>query len=138
VVDALSVVERLVAASNAHDVEAMVACFAPDYVNETPTHPTRGFRGREQVRRNWTTILGAVPDLTARVIAAALDGDRVWTEWEMTGTRLDGEPHAMAGVVIFGVAGDQIVSARFFLEPVETVSGDVDAAIDRALNRPGP
>lgn len=137
-VDALGIVERLVAVTNAHDLEALVDCFAPDYVNEAPAHPARGFRGREQVRRNWTTIFDAVPDITTRVIAAAVDGDRVWSEWEMTGTRRDGTPHAMAGVIIFGVAGNQIVSARFYLEPVDTAGGDVDAAIDRLRTRPAP
>src|SRR3954451_3181820 len=119
-VDALGTVERLVAATNAHDLEALVDCFAPDYVNETPAHPARGFRGREQLRRNWTTIFDAVPDVTTRLLAAAVDDDQVWSEWAMTGTRRDGAPHAMAGVIIFGVAGDQIVSARFYLEPVES------------------
>ena len=137
-VNALGVVERLVATTNAHDLDALVECFAPDYVNETPAHPVRGFRGREQVRQNWTTIFNAVPDITTRVVAAAADGDRVWSEWEMTGTRRDGTPHAMAGVIIFDVAGNQIVSARFYLEPVETAGGDVDAAIDRVMSRPAP
>jgi hypothetical protein len=33
----------------------------------------------------------------------------------------------MRGVIVFGVGGDRIASARFFLEPVEETSGDVDA-----------
>jgi ketosteroid isomerase-like protein len=136
-VDALGVVERLVAATIAHDLDAMVACFAPDYVNQTPAQPARGFRGREQVRRNWTAIFAAVPDITARVVAAAVDGDRVWTEWEMAGTRRDGTPHAVAGVIMFGIAAEQIVSARFYLEPVEWASGDAEAAID-LMTRPAP
>jgi hypothetical protein len=37
----------------------------------------------------------------------------------------------MAGVIIFGVEDDRIVSARFYLEPVETTSGDADAAVQR-------
>ena len=136
--DALGVVERLVAATNAHDLDALVACFAPDYVNETPVHPARGFHGREQVRRNWTTIFASVPDITAQVIATAADADRAWTEWEMTGTRRDGMPHAVAGVIIFGIVGNQIVSARFYLEPVDSHSGDVDAAIDRLMTLSAP
>ena len=135
--DPPDIVDRLVQATNDHDLDAIVECFATDYVNETPAHPQRGFHGREQVRRNWTAILGGVPDITARVIAAALDGNRVWTEWEMSGTRRDGAPHAMAGVVIFGVYGDRIASARFYLEPVEASGGDVDVAIDRLIVRPG-
>ena len=130
-VDSQSVIDRLVAATNAHDLDALVDCFAPEYVNETPVHPARGFRGRDQVRRNWGTIFGAVPDIAARIVRRVVDGDRVWTEWEMTGTRRDGAPHLMAGVIIFGVAGEQIVSARFYLEPVDSADGDVNAAVAR-------
>jgi SnoaL-like domain len=45
--DAVAVVRRLQDATNAHDIDAMVACFAPDYRNETPVHPARSFTGRE-------------------------------------------------------------------------------------------
>lgn len=131
--DPMQVVDRLVAATNAHDIDALVECFAPDYVNETPAHPPRGFTGRDQVRRNWTSIFGGVPDVTARVTASAVDGDRAWTEWEMRGTRRDGAPHAMAGVIIFGVRDDRVASARFYLEPVEQAGGDVNAAVAEAL-----
>lgn len=135
-VDTRSVIDRLVTATNAHDLDAVVDCFASDYVNVTPAHPPRGFRGRDQVRRNWSTIFTAVPDLTARLLAATVAGDQVWTEWEMTGTRRDGTPHATVGVIIFGVTGEQIVSARFYLEPVEWTSGDVTTAVRRATGAP--
>lgn len=136
--DTLSVIDRLVAATNAHDIEALVECFDPTYVNETPAHPQRGFGGRDQVRQNWTSIFAGVPDITAEVVASAVVDDIAWTEWTMSGTRRDGVAHAMVGVIIFGVLGDLIVSARFYLEPVEQTSGDVDAAIDRAVNATTP
>ena len=129
----LNVVQRLLAATNDHDIDALVECFAAEYVNETPAHPQRGFGGRAQVARNWTTIFAGVPDITARVKASAVDGSRVWTEWEMTGTTLDGAPHAMAGVIIFDVRDNHIVAARFYLEPVEATSGDVNAAVEKAM-----
>jgi ketosteroid isomerase-like protein len=131
--DPVAAVERLVQAVNAHDLEAMVGCFAEDYVNVTPAHPPRGFGGREQVRRNWTQLFAGVPDLRAEVLGTAVDGDRVWTEWDITGTRRDGAPFAMRGVVIFGVGGGVIASARFYLEPVEQDSGDVDAHTARVV-----
>lgn len=134
--DPLAVIDRLVAATNAHDLDGIVDCFAFDYVNQTPAHPSRGFTGREQVRRNWSAILAGVPDLRARVIATAVVGDRVWTEWEMSGARRDGTRHAMAGVVIFTVEDEHIAAARFYLEPVETESGDVNAAVDRSMAGP--
>jgi ketosteroid isomerase-like protein len=134
----LRVVDRLVAATNAHDIEALVECFSPGYVNQTPAHPRRGFGGRDQVRRNWTSIFAGVPDIRAEVVSSVVDEDDAWTEWAMSGTRLDGAPHAMVGVIIFGVRDDHIVSARFYLEPVEQTSGDVNAAVDHAVRGPTP
>jgi ketosteroid isomerase-like protein len=131
--DRVAVVERLLEAVNAHDLEAMVACFADDYVNETPAHPQRGFTGSQQVRRNWTQIFAAVPDLHARLPRIVVEGDMVWTEWDISGTRRDGAAFLMRGVVIFGIAGDTIASARFYLEPVEESSGDVDVHTRRVV-----
>jgi len=126
-----AVVDALVRATNEHDLDALVACFHDDYVNETPVHPRRGFRGNAQVRRNWTQILGTVPDLRTEASRRAVDGDTVWTEWGMSGTRQDGAAFAMRGVVIFAVRESKIASARFYLEPVEETSGDVNAAVSR-------
>jgi ketosteroid isomerase-like protein len=131
-----AILRRLQDATNAHDIEAIVACFAPDYRNETPVHPARGFIGREQVRRNWTQILTAVPDLSADVVASAVSEDVVWSEWEHRGTRPDGTTHLMRGVIVFAVGDGVITSARFFLEPVDEGDTGVDAAVLRQV-RPG-
>ena len=128
-----AVVERLLEAVNAHDLETMVGCFADDYLNETPAHPQRGFRGRGQVRRNWTQIFAGVPDLHARLPRVVVDGDTVWTEWDISGARGDGAAFLMRGVVIFGVTEAAITSARFYLEPVEETSGDVNAHTHRVV-----
>ena len=132
----ISVVERLRDVTNAHDVEGIVACFAADYSNETPLHPARGFVGSDQVRRNWTQILAAIPDISADIVACAADGDRVWSEWEHRGTRPNGTAHLMRGVIVFGVRGGVIATARFFLEPVDDADSGVDVAIERQV-RPG-
>ena len=63
-----TVIDRLRRAVDAHDLEAIVACFAEGYRNDTPVHPARSFVGRDQVRRNWEQILGNVRDLTATVL----------------------------------------------------------------------
>lgn len=112
-------VRRLVTATNSHDLDGIVDCFAADYVNLTPAHPQRGFTGRGQVRRNWTAIFAAVPDVAATVTDWAREGPSVWTEWTMRGTRRDGTAHAMCGVIVFGLRSDRIASARFYLEPVD-------------------
>jgi len=129
-------VERLRCAVDDHDLDAVVACFADDYRNETPVHPGRGFEGSEQVRTNWSRLFTGIPDLSARVLRTAIDGAVVWSEWEMLGTRPDGDPHLMRGVIVFGVVSERFSWARFYLEPVDPGEGGVDAAIDRIVEPP--
>src|ERR1700675_970200 len=92
-----SIVERLLQATNDHDLDGLVACFAEDYRNETPVHPARNFQGRSRVRRNWEQIFAFVPDLRAEIVRIAVDNNSVWTEWEMRGKRRDGTAHFMRG-----------------------------------------
>jgi ketosteroid isomerase-like protein len=133
-----AMVQRLERATNEHDLERLVACFTADYRNETPAHPERGFSGREQVRKNWTQIFAAIPDVTSEVLRYVVDGDVVWTEWEHRGTRRDGSPHIMRGVVIFGVVDGLAAWARFYLEPVQQAAGTVDDAVNRQVTPGGP
>lgn len=127
--DPAGFVEDLVAAVNSHDLDALVDCFADGYLNETPAHPARSFVGVDQVRANWSMIFGAVPDIRATVPATAVDGDTVWTEWELDGTRRDGGAHHMRGVMIFDVTGRQASRVRFYLEPLDESGVDIDAAV---------
>jgi ketosteroid isomerase-like protein len=133
--EAQQMVERLLRATNDHDLEALVSCFAEDFENETPAHPARGFRGNEQVRRNWEQIFLFVPDLHAQVTRTALEGEAIWTEWEMVGTRRDGSPHHMRGVVIFGVKRGVARWARFYLEPVDASAHTADDAVRAQVAR---
>jgi ketosteroid isomerase-like protein len=129
----LAVVHRLQAATNAHDLDALVDCFTADYLSEIPLHPSRSFRGGDQVRRNWAQILAGVPDLHSKLVREAVDGDVVWTEWEWTGTRRDGAPHLMRGTTIIGVEGERIAWARFYMEPVVDDGVGIDAALAHAV-----
>ena len=133
-----AMVERLLDATNRHDLDAIVDCFASEYRNETPAHPSRGFEGRDQVRRNWEQILSFVPDVAATVVRRVVDADTVWSEWEMRGTRRDGSAHLMRGVILFGVEEGRASWARFYLEPVDAGGGDVNDAVRRAVVRPAP
>jgi ketosteroid isomerase-like protein len=130
-----AMLRRLERATNDHDLEALVDCFSPDYRNETPAHPARGFRGREQVRSNWQQIFAGVPDLQAHVLGHSLDGATVWSEWEMSGTRRDGATHLMRGVIIFEVDDDRATAARFYLEPVDPSSTDVNVAVQATVGQ---
>jgi limonene-1,2-epoxide hydrolase len=128
--------DRLVHAVNTHDLQTLVACFTPDYVNRTPAHPGRGFVGRDQVRRNWAHIFAAVPDVRARVLRFATDGASVWSEWQLSGTRVDASGFLMTGVLIFEVPAGTITAATFYLEPVEHLSGTADQGVRQVASEP--
>jgi hypothetical protein len=117
--DPKSVIERAQQAINAHDLEAFVACYGPDYQGEQPAYPSRGITDRDQVRHNWTGIFGSVPDIRADILRSVVEGDTVWTEWRWHGTRTDGTAFDIRSVTIFGVQGDQIHWGRLFMEPVQ-------------------
>ncbi|MEO8469367.1 MAG: nuclear transport factor 2 family protein [Chloroflexota bacterium] len=149
--DPMAVVRRLQEATNRHDLDALVGCFADDYLSEIPVHPSRTFRGREQVRRNWAQILAGVPDLRSELVRSATNGTEVWAEWEWTGTRRDGAPHLMRGTTVLNVEGDEIAWARFYMEPVVDDGATVEASVRQSVtpanapevgpepgNEPGP
>jgi uncharacterized protein (TIGR02246 family) len=123
------VVARLQAAMNAHDVEAFVACFAEDYESVQPAHPDRAFRGREQVRANWSEVFTGVPDFRAEVVRVAAVGDTAWSEWRWQGTQTDGGRLDMAGVIVFGLRDDRVAWARLYVEPVEQQGAGIQAAV---------
>ena len=125
------VAERLNAAMNAHDIDAFVACFDEGYESEQPAHPDRAFRGREQVRGNWSAIFEGVPDFRAELVATAAAGDTEWSEWRWRGTQSDGTALDMAGVIVCGVRDGRLVWARLYVEAVEQGGAGIDAAVRR-------
>jgi ketosteroid isomerase-like protein len=131
------VAERLRAAMNAHDIEAFVACFDDEYESEQPVHPDRAFRGRDQVRSNWSAIFEGVPDFTAELISASVEGDTEWSEWRWRGTQSDGTPLDMAGVIVGGVRDGRLGWARLYIEPVEQGGAGIDAAVRDISGDPG-
>jgi ketosteroid isomerase-like protein len=124
----LDINRRLVDAFNAHDLDALVACFHEDYRSEQPAHPARGFTGREQVRTNWGQVFAGVPDLSAELLREAQTGDTAWGEWRFQGGRADGTRLDMAGVILCGVRDGRIAWARLYLELVEP-GDDIETAV---------
>ncbi|WP_243073955.1 nuclear transport factor 2 family protein [Microbacterium sp. SS28] len=130
-----SLLERLRDATNAHDPQRMASLFAYDYESSQPAHPARAFRGREQVLANWTAVFRGVPDFAAELMAAAVDGDTEWGEWDWRGRYTDGAAFAMRGVVILTARDGLISRMRLYVEPVDGGDDDIDAAV-RDLYRP--
>jgi ketosteroid isomerase-like protein len=126
-----SVIERIQRAQNQHDLEAFLECIAPDYQSEQPVHPDKAFRGREQVRKNWSTIFRGVPNLRSEILRSITDGDTEWTEWHWSGTHTNGKPFAMRGVTLFGIRDNQVVWGRLYMETVEQSSSGIDAQMQQ-------
>ena len=114
----------MAAALNAHDIDAFVDCFADDYDSAQPAHPDRAFRGREQVRTNWSTVFAGVPDFRAELVRGNTAGDVEWSEWRWRGTGLD-----MAGVTVFGIRDGRVAWARLYMEPIERAGAGIEAAV---------
>jgi ketosteroid isomerase-like protein len=136
--DPLSVIERLQTAQNQHDLEAFLDCIDPDYQSEQPIHPHSAFRGREQVRKNWSAIFSGVPDFRSEILCTTIEGDTAWTEWHWSGTHADGSQLEMRGVTIFGVRDNRIVWGRLYMEPVQRLGAGIDAQVQSWAKRTPP
>ncbi|HUS16071.1 MAG TPA: nuclear transport factor 2 family protein, partial [Chloroflexia bacterium] len=54
--EVLACVHRLQQAINDHDLEAMTACFEPEYPITFPVHPDRLVGGHARMRQTWAQI----------------------------------------------------------------------------------
>jgi ketosteroid isomerase-like protein len=129
--DPRALLDRLTAAQNAHDLEAMLACFHEDYRSEQPLFPARTFRGIAQVRANWSALLESIPDFHAEILRSAVDGETVFVEIHWTGTKADGTPFEERGVIIMGIGDDRISWGRLYADEVERDGADIDTVVRR-------
>jgi len=113
------VFERMIQAANRHDLEAMVAFFAPDYRSEQPFHPERNFVGPAGVRNNWSCFFTTIPDIQIEILGEVEEGDSVWAELYYHGTQTDGKKFNIRGVILQGIQADQISWARLYIEEVK-------------------
>lgn len=127
--NAISVVTRLYNAMNAHDLDAFIACFSPDYRSEQPAHPNRAFDGYDQVRDNWSAMFANVPDIHAELLRVSADRDTVWSESAWSGRRQDGSMLDMRGVIIFGIDDGLIAWARLYMEETESNGAGIDQTV---------
>jgi hypothetical protein len=134
--DPTTVVHRWIKAINAHDANAVAACFDADYRDEAPARRGETVAGSEKVRENFARFFQEMPDLRAELVDAVSDGGTVWMEWRMQGTRRDGSSMEFVGINRFGVHEGRLVWGRIYTELVREAGG-IDSQIDRmAKGRP--
>jgi ketosteroid isomerase-like protein len=128
-------IDRLVVAMNAHDLDAAAGFFDEDYRSVQPSHPGRAFVGRAQMRANWEAMFAGVPDFGAEIYRSVADGDTTWTEWRWSGTRRDGQSFEMRGVTLFEITDDRIVAGWLYMEEVERDVADIEQAVEALSGR---
>ena len=133
------VVDRLVVAVNAHDLDAVADLIHEDYRSEQPAHPGRAFAGRAQMLANWAAMFAGIPDFHAEICRSVQDGDTTWTEWRWPGIGGDGLAFEMRGVTLFGVTDGQVVAGGLCLEDVERDVAGIEQAVEGLSgHRPRP
>ena len=105
------VVLRYVAALNAHDADAVVACVAEDFVNEHTSVAGTGVVGRTAYRKRLDGFLREFEDLRYAVEDVLVDGDRAALAYTMT-FRLGGVAQRIRGVFRFRVGADGLIAHR--------------------------
>lgn len=108
---------------NAHDIDALIACFDPAYESVQPGRPAESFVGTERVRRNWSRNFETVPDLRAAIVRSVVDGDSVWAEWRYRGTRTDGSPYDVRAVILHTAREGLIAAARLYFAEADQPAG---------------
>ncbi len=131
------VIERLQRAWNAHDVNAVGACWSDDAVSVHPAHPERNARGRDAICRRWALTFAGVPTLTAELVRSARSDSVVWTEWVFWADTGDGPPYRAGGVMIFGVEAELIAWVRVFTEAQPLEGPDWERELEAALKACG-
>lgn len=124
---------QLRAGIDAHDLDALVACFAPDYCNETPRAPPGAFADATRCARTGQRSSPRSPTRGPRSSAAVATAAPCGPNGTSPGTRTDGHAFHLRGVTVLVVPDDLIARARFYLEPVDTSGKGVDQAVRDAV-----
>jgi len=96
----LSVLEQVAAGFNAHDIDAIMACFADDCSLDLPRGPQphgSRFIGRAEVRRGLMTRFETTPDVHYGEIEHFASGSTGMSKSLLTGTQPDGEKVVVRG-----------------------------------------
>ncbi|MFI7423147.1 nuclear transport factor 2 family protein [Nonomuraea sp. NPDC049684] len=97
------IVRRLLGAANAHDVEAMLRCYAPDAVVVSPEMEAGG---PGEIASYFTQIWDGFPDLHFTLWETVMLGGTLATELTATGTHSG--PYLTVGGEVLAATGRQI------------------------------
>ena len=118
----LAVLERMLDAFNAHDLDTIMSLFAEDCIFESPRGPDscgRRVEGRHAVREGLGARFTTIPDGHYGDGSHFVSGDRGLSEWTLTGTTTDGARLHVRGCDIWTFRDDKVVVKNSFWKIVE-------------------
>jgi taurine dehydrogenase small subunit len=118
----LKVLERVLAAFNRHDADAIISEFTDDCVFLSPRGPDpwgRRLVGRAEVHGGFAARFEGIPDVHYESEGDFVSGERGVSEWTLTGTTNDGERLEVRGCDLWTFRGDEIVCKNSFWKMVE-------------------
>jgi ketosteroid isomerase-like protein len=108
----IDILDAVLAAFNAHDLDRIMSFFTDDCVLEMPRGPDPwGTRcvGKDAVRAGLATRFAGLPDVAYGDAQHFIDGDNGITKWTLTGTPPGGTRIEVRGCDFFTFRGDRIV-----------------------------
>ena len=118
----VELLERLLGAFNAHDLDAVMGFFVDDCVMEMPRGPDawgRRFEGRDRVREALAGRFAGIPDVHYGEDRHWVSGTRGCSEWLLTGTTMGGERIEVRGCDLFEFRDGKIARKDSFWKLVQ-------------------
>lgn len=115
----LAVVEAMTEATNRHDIDAVCAYIAEEYVDQGRPATRATWRGR------WEMLLGAVPDLSIRAENTIVSGEWAASRYTLSGTHqgelfglpATGRPFSITAIDNVRIVDGPLVERRAVAEP---------------------
>jgi len=107
-------VQTQVDAFNARDVDAFLACYAPDVVIEG-ADGTVMMRGHDQLRAMYSQLFAQSPDLHVEIPSRIRVGAYVIDEEQATGFVFEGFPPELHVAVVYRLDGERIAQVRLLM-----------------------
>ncbi len=128
--------ERVLAAFNRHDLDAIMAFFAEDAVLEVPRGSDpwgNRFVGKAAVREGLAGRFTGIPDVRYSEDRHWVCGDRGVSEWLLTGTTTAGERIAVRGCDLWEFR-DGLIARK---DPYWKIVGSYEGALTKPTTRAG-
>lgn len=113
--EARQLIDRIVAAYNSHDTDALVALYHPDitYWSAIDGQQT----GIAAVRQHIDHLHEILPDERMEARTVITDGGMIVVEFESTGTNPAGKTYAIEFTEVFELRNGRVASIKVYLDP---------------------